>query len=161
MPNIVTSVPAVIDALVTLGRNTLPAGVVVSYGPDTGTDLPDEFLVIGFSLDPDEANVDGETTDGGNNTASETYTVRHLLSCASGDSDPDAVRTRLLRVGTLFGLYAGGLRADPALGGVLPLTGGGSAKMGRWSWLYGRVENGVYASVEFDVGISQDYLGAL
>lgn len=158
MPNIVTSVPAVVDALVALGRATMPDGVEVSDGPQA--EIPNEFLVVGFSLDPDEGNIDGSTADMGNNLAEETYTVHHLLSTASGDSDPAAAARARARVAQLFGLYAAGLRADPTLGGVLPLAQGGDARMGRWSWLYGRVETGVYASVEFDVEVHVPYLGA-
>jgi hypothetical protein len=164
MPNVVTTVPAVLLALVQLGQTTLagqtgPGGdpVVVLDGPPDTDQPPPEFLSIGFSRDEEEGAVDGDTVDEGNYTSSESYSVHCIVSCATGDTHATAVAERRARCNTLWGLFTTGLRADPTLGGTL--TGGGRAALGRWSWIYGPTTDGTVAEVEFDVAVTAGYLG--
>jgi hypothetical protein len=154
MPAIVTTVPTVLLALVQLGQTVLP-DVTVYDGPPDFDNLPPEYLCIGFSRDEDEAGVDGDTTDEGNHTSSEAYTVHCMLSVATGDTD--GIADRRARVAALFGTYAAALRADPQLGGTL--TPGSSATLGTWSWIYGPSADGTFAEVEFDVNVSAGWLG--
>ncbi len=156
MPAIATTVPAVLLALVQLGETTLPDVTVYDGAPDVDN-LPDEFLCIGWSRDEDEASVDGDTTDEGNRTSAETYTVHCLISTATGDVETGAVAARRARIAELFGTYAAALRTDPQLGGTL--TAGASATLGVWSWVYGPSTDGTYAEVEFDVNVTAGYLG--
>jgi len=157
MPAALTTVPDVLLALVALGQATLP-GITVYDGPPDVDNLPGEFLCIGFSRDEDEAGVDGGTSDEGNSTASETYAVHCILSVATGDVEVGAVSRRRARAAELFGLFATALRADPHLGGIL--SGGATATLGSWSWIYGPSTDGTYAEVEFDVNVAAYYLGA-
>lgn len=156
MPAILTTVPQVLLALIQLGKTVLP-DISVLDGPPDSDSPPPEFLSIGFSRDEDEAGVDGDTADEGNHVYSETYTVRCLISVATGDVDDGAVAARRARVAALFGTYATALRADPQLAGTL--TAGGAAKLGRWSWIYGPASDGSYAEVDFDVNVAAGYLG--
>lgn len=156
MPAIVTTVPAVLLALVQLGKTALPDVTVYDGAPDVDN-LPDEFLCIGWSRDEDESSVDGDTTDEGNHTSSETYAVRCLISTATGDVETGAVAARRARVAELFGTFAAALRADPQLAGTL--AAGASATLGTWSWIYGPGTEGTYAEVEFDVNVTAGYLG--
>jgi hypothetical protein len=159
MPVALTTVPAVLTALVALANTTLVGqGVTVFDGAPDVDNLPDEFLAVGFTRDEDEAAVDGTTNDSGNYTSSEAYDVHCILSCASGDTDASAVAVRRARCADLWSLFAIALRSDPTLGGVL--IAGARAELGSWSWIYGpRARGGVYAEVEFDVTVNAAYLG--
>lgn len=158
MPAVVTTVPAVLSALVTLGATALP-GVKVYDGPNNEDNLPDEFLAVGFSRDEDDASVDGALIDEGNRTSGESYSVHCILSVATGDVDDGAVAARRARCSVLFGQYATALRADPTLAGAL--VAGAAATLGSFSWIYGpSSQGGSYAEVEFDVDITASYLGA-
>ena len=159
MPATFTTVPDVLLALVTLGTATVgAAGATVYDGAPDVDNIPPEFLSIGWSRDEDDASVDGDLTDEGNRTGSESYAVHCILSVATGDNDPAAVSARRVRVAQLFALFGNALRADPALGGIL--GAGGRADLGSYSWIYGpTVDGGTYAEVEFDVGVSAYYLG--
>jgi len=156
MPTTLTTVPAALLALVALGQATL-SGVTVYDGPPDVDNLAGEFLCIGWSRDEDEAGVDGDTTDEGNGTSSETYAVHCLISVATGDVEVGAVSRRRARVAELFTTFATALRADATLGGTL--TAGGMATLGTWSWVYGPATDGTYAEVEFDVNVAAVYLG--
>ena len=156
MPAILTTVPAVLLALIQLGETTLPDVTVYDGAPDVDN-LPDEFLCIGWTRDEDESSVDGDTTDEGNHTSSETYSVHCILSVATGDTERAAIAARRTRVATLFGTFAAALRADPQLSGTL--TAGASATLGSWSWIYGPGTEGTYAEVEFDVNVTAGHLG--
>jgi hypothetical protein len=158
MPAVVTTVPAVLNALVQLGGSAL-SGVQVYDGPYDEDNLADEFLCVGFSRDEDEASVDGNAVDEGNNTSGESYAVHCILSVATGDVETGAVAARRARCSVLLGLFATALRASPSLGGVL--TGGAAATLGAFSWIYGpSSQGGSYAEVEFDVDVTASYLGA-
>lgn len=160
MPVILTTVPTVLTALVALGNTALAGqGVTVYDGAPNADDVPDEFLCIGFSRDEEESSVDGSTTDEGNYTASESYAVHCILSCATGDVHSTAVSERRTRAAALWSLFGLALRADPTLGGAL--VAGGRAAVTNLSWIYGPAsQGGVYAEVEFDVTVSASYLGA-
>jgi hypothetical protein len=158
MPATLTTVPAVLVALVALGEATLPSGFTVYDGPPDVDNLPGEFLCVGWSRDEDEAGVDGGTADEGNGTASETYAVHCLISVATGDVETGAVARRRARVTELFTAFAAALRADATLAGVL--TAGGSATLGTWAWVYGPSTDGTFAEIEFDVNVAAYYLGA-
>lgn len=158
MPADVTTVPAVLTALVALGATALP-GVQVYDGPFDGDNLADEYLCVGFSRDEDESSVDGSAIDEGNLTNGETYSVHCILSVATGDMNDGAVAARRARCSALLSLFAGALRADPSLSGAL--VAGASATLGTFSWIYGQtVAGGSYAEVEFDVDVTASYLGA-
>lgn len=157
MPIALTTVPDVLTALVTLGRSTL-TDLAIYDGPPDVDNLPGEFLSIGWSRDEDEAAVDGESSDDGNHTSSETYQVHCIISVATGDTDTGAIAARRARCATLFSQYATALRTDPQLGGVL--VAGASATLGAFSWIYGPSEDGTYAEVEFDIAVTAGYLGA-
>lgn len=161
MPAILTTVPAVLAALVKLGEDTLltPEKVTVYDGPPDVDNLPAEFLCIGFTRDEDEASVDGSTTDDGNHISSESYAVHCMLSVNTGDMGPRAVGDRRTRCAALLGLFATALRNDPSLGQVL--TAGARATLSDFSWIYGPSTDGTYAEVEFDVNVAAFYLGAL
>lgn len=153
----VTTVPAVLLALIQLGQAALPGVTVFDGAPDTDNE-PGEFLSIGFSRDEEDASVDGDTADEGNHVTSEAYAVHCILSVATGDLEAGAVAARRARCAELFGAFAGALRADPALGGAL--AAGGRADLGSWSWVYGPTSaGGTYAEVEFDVNVAAGFLG--
>lgn len=156
MPAALTTVPQVLLALVQLGQTVLP-GVEVFDGPPNVDPLPPEWMSIGWSRDEDEASVDGDTSDDGNHTSSESYSVRCIVSVATGDVETGAVAARRARVAALFGTFATALRADPQLGGTL--VAGAAATLGTWSWIYGPSNDGTYAEVEFDVTVTAGYLG--
>lgn len=159
MPTVVTTVPAVLTALVQLGQTALPGVTVYDGAPDVDNE-PLEFLCIGFSRDEDDASVDGATSDEGNHTAGETYAVHCTLSVATGDVEDGAVADRRARCSVLLGQFVAALRANPSLGGVL--TAGASATLGAFSWIYGpTAAGGTYAEVEFDIGVQASYLGAV
>lgn len=158
MPAEMTTVPAVLTALMQLGQTALPGVQVYDGAPDVDNE-PDEFLCVGFSRNEDDAAVDGQTADEGNHTASETYAVHCILSVATGDTDDGAVAARRVRCATLFGQFAAALRADPTLGRVL--VAGAQATLGTFAWIYGpTAAGGSYAEVEFDIGVQAFYLGA-
>lgn len=159
MPAALTTVPAVLSALVALAETTLSGQQVIVFdgAPDVDN-LPNEFLAVGFTRDEDEAAVDGSTDDIGNYASSESYSVHCILSCGSGNANTTAVADLRARCTALWTPFAGALRGDPTLGGVL--TGGGRATLGPWSWIYGPSSlGGTYAEVEFDVNVTADYLG--
>lgn len=156
MPAALTTVPQVLLALVQLGQTVLP-GVQVYDGPPDTDNLPPEFLCVGWSRDEDESSVDGDTSDDGNRTSSEAYTVHCIMSVSTGDVETGAIADRRTRVAELFGIYATALRADPQLAGTL--AAGAAATLGTWSWIYGPSTEGSYAEVEFDVGVTAGYLG--
>jgi len=156
MPAALTTVPQVLLALVALGQAALP-GVTTYDGPPDVDNLPAEFLCIGWSRDEDEASVDGDTSDEGNGTASETYAVHCILSVATGDVEAGAIARRRARAVEMFTLFATALRADATLSGVL--AAGAMATLGTWSWIYGPSTDGTYAEVEFDVNVTAEYLG--
>lgn len=158
MPAIVSTVPAVLSALCTLGASSLP-GVEIYDGPNNEDNLPDEYLAVGYSRDEDDSSVDGSLFDEGNNTSGESYSVHCILSVATGDADAGAVANRRTRCAVLFGQFATALRADPTLGGTL--VAGAKATLGAFSWIYGpSVQGGSYAEVEFDIDVTASYLGA-
>lgn len=158
MPAVLTTVPQVLSALVSLAGTALP-GVQVFDGPNDTDSPPDEFIAIGFSRDEDDSSVDGGASDDGNNTASEGYSVHCIISTASGNTGPGAVAEQRARTATLFGQFVTALRAGPTLGNVL--TAGARADIGDFSWIYGpSLAAGTYAEVEFDVNVVAYYLGA-
>lgn len=157
MPSTLTTVPAVLTALVNLGQASLP-GVTVYDGAPNVDNEPPQFLCVGFSRDEDESSVDGATTDEGNYTSSESYAVHCILSVATGDAHPAAVAEVRTSCAALWSTFAAALRADPTLAGTL--TGGGKATVGSFSWIYGpSLQGGTYAEVEFDVNVAAWYLG--
>lgn len=157
MPAVVTTVPAVLLALVQLGATSLPGVTVYDGAPDVDN-VPDEFLCVGFSRDEEDASVDGQAADEGNHSSSESYSVHCILSVATGDTETGAVAARRTRCAALFGQFAYALRSDPALAGAL--TAGARADLGSFSWIYGpSSQGGTYAEVEFDVDVQASYLG--
>lgn len=159
MPLLATTVPAVVDALVQIGRTYL-TDVTTYDGPPDTDNLADEFFCVGFSRDEDEASVDGSAGRGENLMTSESYTVHCILSVATGDTDDAAVSARRARCAALFAVLAARIRDDPALGGALQADG--TASIGDFSWIYGQTNQGggSYAEVEFDVVVTAGYLGA-
>ncbi|AGL19502.1 hypothetical protein [Actinoplanes sp. N902-109] len=157
---LLTTVPAVADALVLIGQTVFAGDDITVYdgAPDVDN-LPDGFLAVGFTRDDDESGIDGSTTDDGNGLSSETYTVRCVLSVATGDTDRAAVAQRRARCAELYGRYAAAIRADPTLGGALQ-PGTAAATLGGWSWSYGPATKGSYADIEFVVAVTAEYLGA-
>jgi hypothetical protein len=158
MPALVTTVPSVLSALVSLAGTAAP-GVQVYDGPNDTENPPDEYIAIGYSRDEDDASVDGVTSDDGNYTNSEQYSVHCIISVASGNTGGTAVADVRARVATLFGQFVLALRNDPDLSGVL--VAGARADVADFSWIYGpALQAGVYAEVEFDVNVVAYYLGA-
>jgi hypothetical protein len=157
MPLTVTTVPAVVDALVQLATTHL-VGVTVFDGPYNSDDIPDEFFCVGFSRDEEDASVDGVASRTENLMTAETYAVHCILSVATGDTDRAAIAERRTRCGTLFALFAVKLRSDPQLAGALQADG--TATITDFSWIYGPAETGSYAEIEFDVSVTAGYLGA-
>lgn len=159
MPTGATTVPAVLLALIALAGETFAGQDVTVYdGAPIDDPAPFDFLAIGFSRDEEDASVDGDSTDEGNHTSSETYAVHCILSCATGDTHTTAVAERRARCAELWALFAAALRADPTLDGAL--VGGGTAALSSFSWIYGpSVQGGVYAEVEFDIAVSAGWLG--
>lgn len=157
MPAILTTVPAVLTALVQLGQTVLPGATVYDGAPNVDNE-PDRFLCIGFSRDEQESSVDGTTVDEGNHTSSESYAVHCILSVATGDAHTTAVAEARAACAALWSTFAAALRADPTIGGAL--TAGGTATVGTFSWIYGpSSQGGTYAEVEFDVNVAAGYLG--
>jgi hypothetical protein len=158
MPALLTTVPLVLNALVSLAESTLP-GVTVYDGPNDEDNLPAQYIAIGYSRDEDDAAVDGGASDDGNRTASEGYSVHCIISTASGDTGGTAVSDRRTATATLFSQFAAVVRADPQLAGTL--TAGARADIGDFAWIYGPSrDGGTYAEVEFDVNVVAYYLGA-
>jgi hypothetical protein len=158
MPAVLTTVPLVLNALVSLAGTALP-GVQAYDGPNDEDNLPDEYIVIGYSRDEEDSSVDGGASDEGNGTASEGYSVHCIISTASGNTGNGAVAIQRARTAVLFGQFVTALRADPLLSGTL--TAGARADIGDFSWIYGpSIAAGTYAEVEFDVNVAAYYLGA-
>ncbi len=112
-----STVPAVLTALVTSARAALPPEVVVFDGqPDR--DAPDECVVIGFTGNALEAAVEDTRSVEEITRARdrERYQVTNLATSWLGeDQDMEAVRVRA------FGFVdriAAALAADPTLGGA-------------------------------------------
>jgi hypothetical protein len=157
MPAVLTTVPLVLNALVSLAEAALP-GVQVYDGPNDEDNLPAEYIAIGYSRDEEDSSVDGGASDDGNRTASEGYSVHCIISTASGDTGGTAVRDRRARTAALFGQFVSAVRADPTLGGTL--VAGARADIGDFAWIYGpSAAGGTYAEVEFDVNVVAYYLG--
>lgn len=156
---VMSTVPAVLLALVNLGRSSLPSDVVVFDGPPTAP-LPDRYLSVGYSPDEDAAAVDGRipVSDSGMGFYNESYVVRCQLSVGTGDMTADATAAVRVDVANLLAAFNAALAADPMLGGVL--TGGSRAAMGRYLWVYGPVLDGTAATVEFDVDVDVTFLRA-
>ena len=159
MPMAMTTVPAVLSALVALGQAVLPAVTVFDGAPDIDN-LPDTFLSIGWSRDEDEPGVDGDLEDQGNYSASESYAVHCVLSVATGDTGGTAVADRRTEVMALWTAFGTALRADPSIGGALGPSIS-RAVLGSFAWVYGQTAaGGTFAEIEFDIDVTAEYLGA-
>lgn len=160
MPAVMTTVPAVLAALVTLGRAVLPAGTEVYDGAPDVDNLAAQFLSVGWSRDEDEAGVDGDLEDQGNNSASEDYDVHCVLSVATGDTGGTAVADRRAEVMALWSGFGQAVRADPSLGGVLSPSSNRATIGSGFGWVYGQTAaGGTFAEITFDVSVHAEYLG--
>lgn len=111
---LISTVPAVLDALVALTARVAPGVQVIDSQP---LEVEQDFIAIGFDEDGADAVEVVQTTGQLKGPRDrEQYNVACLISAWSGDTDPKPVRDRAFE---LAGLLNGGLKADPRLGGLV------------------------------------------
>lgn len=112
----VSTIPAVVDALVAAARAALPGVQVLDGGPVT--DLQPDVVCVGHTGEPGEASIDARQTDSdyGGATSRETYQITCLASSWRGDTT--AAKTVRDRAFEMVAALAAGLDADQTLGGV-------------------------------------------
>lgn len=118
-----STVPAVLDALVALATNALSSAgqdgkpVQVIDGQNVTT-TDDDVVAIGFTSQPGEASVESTRTREQLTTdpSREAYEITSLASSWRGDDDPKAVRDRVYH---FLDLIEDELQEDPTLGGLV------------------------------------------
>ncbi|MEV8636517.1 hypothetical protein AB0395_33205 [Streptosporangium sp. NPDC051023] len=145
MPQILSTVPAVLDALVAAARQVLPNVQVLDGQPVTSTE-PD-VIAVGFTGIPGEAAVQAteERAQMGIAPDRERYDITCLASALRGETDAQAVR---LRAFELLEAIRSELRRDPTLGGLVM-----SARLAVLSLTAQQTSAGAEATVQFIVRI--------
>ncbi|GII89626.1 hypothetical protein Ssi03_76160 [Sphaerisporangium siamense] len=140
----ISTIPAVIDALVALVRAALP-GVQVVDGQPMSSDR--DIVCIAFTGEPGEAAV--ESTRAVEQLAlepdRESYTITCLASSLRGDADAKASRDRAYG---LVDTIASAIAADPRLDGAVTYT-----RLATESLTQQQTQNGAEATVRFLVAV--------
>ncbi|GAA3077840.1 hypothetical protein [Streptosporangium carneum] len=118
MPQTVSTVPAVLEALVAAARRVLP-GVQVVDGQPLAADQ--EIICVGFTGEPGETSVENVRTreQVTLDPDRESYEITCLVAVLRGEADAAAVRARVYE---MVSILAGELATDPTLGGVCGRT---------------------------------------
>ncbi|MFD0885756.1 hypothetical protein ACFQ08_14490 [Streptosporangium algeriense] len=118
MPQTVSTIPAVLEALVAAATRALPDVQVVDGQPITAS--PD-ILCIGFTGEPGEPAVESTRTREQVTTdpERESYEITCLAAVLRGETDAAAVRVLAYE---MVSVLAGELAGDPTLGGVCGRT---------------------------------------
>ena len=122
MDELPTRVPATVDALFTrLEAAFTGDGVLVLDGPVTGSDIPDDVLVIGHP-GGDGVSVSNDVTrvQGLGHRYAETFEIRCCFSSRTGSTNMKARRDRCYWA---LGIVEDALKQDRGLGGVVDLAG--------------------------------------
>jgi hypothetical protein len=109
----VTTIPAVLDALVAAVQAVMPDVQVCDGQPVE--DLADEVVVVGWQMERAAVSVDWHRQDAGGMVDREVYDVAGLISVVTGDTTTKPVRDRAFE---LWDLLVAELRRDPTLGGL-------------------------------------------
>lgn len=114
MPQTVSTVPAVLDALVAAARRVLPDVQVVDGQPLAAS--PD-ILCVGFTGDPGEPAIESTRTreQVTLDPERESYEITCLAAVLRGETDAAAVRALVY---AMISALADELAIDPTLGGV-------------------------------------------
>lgn len=142
-----SSIPAVIDALLAVARTALPGVEVFDGFPRRPIDNID-FVAVGGKSEP----VADGTQDAvviGNRRRDETYTVRFYCSSSKGTPTQKATRDRVFE---LMAAVESGVRNDPTLGGlVMSAQVGGRVSLQQTD--IDTADAGSFAEVSFDITI--------
>ncbi|WP_433225603.1 hypothetical protein [Actinomadura formosensis] len=142
----VSTVPAVLDALVARARAALPEVQVLDGGPHRDTD-PD-VVAIGFTGDPGEAAVEDTRTREQLATSPdrERYEITSLASSWRGEEhDAKAVRDRVYE---MLDALAAELERDQRLGGLV-----NRARLSSGAFAQEQTNKGAVATVRFVVSV--------
>lgn len=136
---------AVIDALVALAKTTT-AGAVYD-GPVVTAAVPNDFLVIGGTEDPDDepSSFDQSWNGLGNKGKVESGEVTCAVLVDTGDEDVKVARDRALAI---LGEVETKVRNDPSLGGVLS---GGWCQVSGGRHVQRLNSQGLYVRITFTV----------
>lgn len=118
MPQSVSTIPAVLDALVAAARRVLP-GVQVVDGQPLAAEQ--EIVCVGFTGEPGETSVENIRTreQVTLDPDRESYEITCLAAVLRGETDAAAVRARVYE---MVSALASELATDPTLGGVCGRT---------------------------------------
>lgn len=114
-----STIPEVLEALVTKWRSSPPAGLrpdQVFDGPPAGGYVGTEGLAIGASIDDDDVVAFTRSISDLRGGAREQYPVGCLIWCGSGDT---ATKARRDRVVTILETIEQDLAVDLTLGGIV------------------------------------------
>lgn len=120
MSDVISPLPAALDALLQAVRLALPDEVLVLDGGPVKEDAPD-MVMIGFNGEPGTEAIAISRTgaDYGRRSDAETYDITCLASSWRGENDAKTVRDQAF---TLVDLISGELKRDRQLGDTVTRT---------------------------------------
>lgn len=144
--NMVSTVPACLDALVAAGKRALPDVQVVDGQPVE--DIAGDLVCIGYAGDAEESVV--ESTRTREQVSIDPDKEEYEVTCAAWswkgqESDPKAVRDGVY---ALVNALAADLAEDPTLGGVVA-----RARLATESFAQGQTDRGAVAGVRFVIAV--------
>ena len=158
-----SSLPTVIDKILTAFRGLSLSPLQVSvFDGFMGPDQPDNFVVVGGSLDPTIDGVEGWATVGGTAAVvGEAYAVSVTISCYVGGSDASSVANPQKQARdnafTIFNAFVAVLRADSSFGGTVIDSHVEALRFDQTSSESLSVEQGREAAITFRVAV-ENYL---
>jgi len=145
MSHAVSTVPAVLDAIVAAVRAALPGVEVWDGQPVKQTE--DDVICIAFTGEPDEAAVNSTISleQMARDPARESYNITCLTSSWKGEADPKAVRDRAYE---LVDGVATALATDQTLAGLVM-----RAMLSTQAFAQAQTDRGAVATVQFVIHV--------
>lgn len=147
MTNTVSTIPACLDALITLARAACPDADVFDGDPPVVGDVADDVVAIGWTGQPDEVAIEasGQAARFSGPDA-ETYDVQCVIECWAGaETDAKTVRDNAF---AMLDAIGGQVKADSRLGGAVALAQISVARVTQ-----GQTEQGAVCQVQFTVHV--------
>lgn len=143
-----------IDYIVALCKATVPSGVYVYDGPETGDTGSRRVVQIAYGEGLGEAAVEGDATISNFAMPMETYSISCSITIDDGDTD---LADKRAEIAAIFHSLVAAVRADRLLGGLLVLPG--FAFIEGFSYVQEQTEDeGSYVVAAFSVRVQNQHI---
>jgi hypothetical protein len=142
---ITSTVPAALTALLSIVTAAVDPAVPVFDGMPAG-DLPDSFVIVGYSDVNGSPAVTGEQSTEGGGAREEVYDIACLVSVATGDSTSTTLAELRTAAAAIFAAIEQALTGNDTLNRAV-----GYAYVGGMDWIQQPTSTGAVVSIAFFV----------